>query len=66
MGYKRKNKHWKKVVKAWLVARGFEKDSSNILKDSLNCTKESMILIITLFASNRWAYNVIDINPEFI
>ena len=31
-----------KVVKVRLVSRGFEEDSSNILKDSTTCTKESM------------------------
>ena len=37
---KEKINNGKKVIKARLPARGFEEDSSNILKDSLTCTKE--------------------------
>ena len=42
-----------KVVKVRLVSRGFEEDSSNILKDSPTCNKESMRWILTLLVSNR-------------
>ena len=66
MGYNRKNKLWEKVVKVYLVARGFEKDSSNILKDSPTCTKESMHLILTLLASNICPCNAIDIKSAIL
>ena len=35
----------KKVFKAHLVARGFEKDSSNLCKDYPTCSKQSMHLV---------------------
>ena len=56
----------KKVIKTQLVARGFEEDSSNILKDSPTCTKESMRLILTLLASKNWPCNAIDIKSAFL
>ena len=56
----------KKVIKARLVARGFEEDSSNILKHSPNCTKESIRLILTLLASNKWPCNAVDIKSAFL
>ena len=55
----------KKVVK-FDVARRFDEDSSNILKDSPTCTKESMRLILTLLASNKWPCNAIDIQSAFL
>ena len=56
----------KKVIKAWLVARGFEEGSSNILKDSPTCAKEGMRLILTLLASNKWPCNAIDIKSALL
>mgnify|MGYP001795813812 CR=1 FL=1 len=55
-----------KVIKARLVARGFEEDNSEILKDSPTCTKESMRLALTIFASNEWICNSIDIKSAFL
>ena len=37
----------KKVVKARLVARGFEEDSSDLRTDSPTCSKQSMHLVLT-------------------
>ena len=42
-GLTEKINNGKKVIKARLLARGFEEDSSNILKDLPTCTKESEI-----------------------
>ena len=49
----------KKKITARLLARGYNKDSSEILKDSRNFTEESK-------ASNGWTCNSIDIKPAFL
>ena len=56
----------KKGIKARLLARGFEEDSSNILKDLPTCTKKSARLILTLLASDKWPCNAIDIKSAFL
>ena len=58
--------HRMKKIEARLVARGFEEDSSEILKDSSTCTKESLRLILKIMASNRWTCNSIDIESAFL
>lgn len=60
-----KIKNGKKVVKAWAAARESEEDSSNIVKDSTTCTKESMRIILILLASNRRPCNAIDMKSAF-
>ena len=57
--------HRMKKIEARLVARGFEEDSSEILKDSSTCTKESLRLL-KIMASNRWTCNSIDIESAFL
>ena len=49
----------KKKITARLLARGYNKDSSEILKDSRTFTEESK-------ASNWWTCNSIDIKPAFL
>ena len=53
----------KKKIKARLVARGFEEDFSEILKDSLTCTLRLILIIIEF---NRWTCNSIDIKSAFL
>ena len=43
----------RKVVKARLVARGFEEDSSNLHTDSPTCSRQSMRLVFLTAASNK-------------
>ena len=65
-GLTEKINNGKKVIKARLLARGFEEDGSNILKDLPTCTKESVRLILTLLASDKWPCNAIDIKSAFL
>ena len=51
----------KKVVKARLVARGFEEDASDLHTDSPTCSKQSMHLVFLTAASNKWEIKSLDI-----
>ena len=65
-GLTEKINNGKKVIKARLLARGFEEDGSNILKDLPTCTKESARLILTLLASDKWSCNAVVIKSAFL
>ena len=56
----------KKVVKARLVARGFEEDSSNLRTDSTTCCKQSICLVFLTAASNKWEIKFLDIKAAFL
>ena len=65
-GLTEKINNGKKVIKARLLARGFEEDGSNILKDLPTCTKESARLILTLLASDKSPCNAVIIKSAFL
>ena len=54
------------VCKARLVARGFEEDSSNLVKKAPTCTKDSLRLALSLIVSKNWKINSIDIKSAFL
>lgn len=55
------------VVKARLVARGFEEvDKHVIRKDSPTCSKENMRLILIIAATNHWKIKSLDIRSAFL
>ena len=56
-----KFKDGKKIVKARLVARGFEEDSSNFTKDSRTCGRECLCLLFATAATMSWDITAIDI-----
>ena len=56
----------KEVVKARSVARGFEKDSSDLCTDSPTCSKQSMRLVFLTAASNKWEIKSLDIKAAFL
>ena len=56
----------KTVVKARLVARGFEEESINLKKDSPTCSKEAVRLAISLATSNHWTIHAIDIKAAYL
>ena len=56
----------RKVVKARLVARGFEEDSSNLRTDSPTCSRQSMRLVFLTAASNKWEIKSLDIKAAFL
>ena len=53
-------------VKARLVARGFQEDSSDLRKDSPTLSRESMRIMICIAISNGWKVNSIDIKSAFL
>ena len=53
-------------VKARLVARGFEEDSSSIQTDSPTVGKESFKAVLAIAASKKWTCNSIDIKTAFL
>ena len=53
-------------LKGRLVARGFEEYSQVIQKDSSTCAHESLRLIISLLAENKWKLNSMDIKTAFL
>ena len=54
------------VIKARLIARGFEEESYVLHKDSPTCSKESLRLIFTIISSNHWEVNSLDIQSAFL
>ena len=62
-----KYKEGKKVVKARLVARGFEENNlSSLRKDSPTCGKDCLRLIFTIIASHGWKINALDVKAAFL
>lgn len=55
-----------KKVKARLVARGFEEDSSKLIKDSPTCSRESLKLVFLTASLKRWNVQSIDITAAFL
>ena len=60
-----KIKEDKKVVKARLVARGFE-EQNVIRSDSPTCSKENIRLALVIMASNKWELHSIDVKSAFL
>ena len=56
----------RKVVRAGLVARGFDEDSSNLRTNSPTCTRQSMCLVFLTAASNKWEIKSLDIKAAFL
>ena len=61
-----KFKNGKQVVKARLVARGFEEDSTNLVKYSPTCSRESLRLLFTVAATMNWKLQSVDITCAFL
>ena len=61
-----KIKNGKRVIKARLVARGFEEDSSKLQIDSPTCAKESLRLLFVMCGSFSWTLHSIDICSAFL
>lgn len=49
-----KIRNGKDVIKAELVACGFEEDRLNLLKDSPTCSKEAVCFMLSLTLSNEY------------
>ena len=55
-----------KTVKARLVARGFEEDSSRYRKDSPTCSRESLRLVFVTAALMCWKLESLDVTCAFL
>ena len=53
-------------VKARLVARGFEEDSSSIQTDSPTCGKEAFRVVLAIAASKGWRCHSLDVKSAFL
>ncbi|CAL4135585.1 unnamed protein product [Meganyctiphanes norvegica] len=54
------------VIKARLVARGFEEDTTSLRKDSPTCSKESVRLLVAFASSKQWACNTVDVKSAYL
>ena len=61
-----KFKHGKKKLRARLVARGFEEDSSEMKKDSPTCDRESLRMVFVVGSIMSWKIQSIDISAAFL
>ena len=61
-----KLKAGQKVVKARLVARGFEEDTSGFRKDSPTCSRESIRLALALASAMGWACHSLDVKAAYL
>lgn len=54
------------VIKARLVARGFEEDTMELRKDSPTCSKEAVRLALTIAATNDWDCHTLDVKAAYL
>ena len=54
------------IVKARLVARGFEEDTSNLKKDSPTCSKENLRILLAIAAAKGWQCKSIDVRSAYL
>ena len=53
-------------IKARLVARGFEEDTTGVQTDSPTCGKESLRVVLAIAASQSWSCHSIDVKAAFL
>lgn len=54
------------VLKARLVARGFEEDTEQMKTDSPTCSKESLRTVLCILASNKWSVHSMDVKSAYL
>ena len=54
------------VVKARLVARGFEEDTYSLRKDSPTCSKEAVRLALSVASAMGWDCHTIDVKAAYL
>ena len=64
--YSQKYVDGKRIVKARLVARGFQEKDESIRSDSPCTTKESVRLLLIVASHKRWKTSTIDIKSAFL
>ena len=61
-----KVKQGKPLIKARLVARGFEECTTDLRKDSPTCYKETERLALAFATSKKWSCHTIDVKAAFL
>ena len=61
-----KLKNNKKIIKARLVARGYEEDTSNLRSDSPTCSREAMRLVLLTASIMNWQVQTLDFSSAFL
>ena len=56
----------KEIVKARLVARGFEEDTEGLRKDSPTCSREAVRLAVSLAATKNWKCHTMDVRTAYL
>ena len=55
------------VIKARLVARGFEEENLNdIRKNSPTCSKENLRIVLAIISSHQWQASSLDVKSAFL
>ena len=54
------------ILKARLVARGFEEDQSQLRTDSPTCSKESLRMLLCVLSAKKWSLQTIDIKSAYL
>ena len=54
------------VLKARLVARGFEEPENDVRKESPTCSKYCLRVIMAIIAQKKWSLNTVDIKTAFL
>lgn len=61
-----KSMNGKKIMKAHLVARGYEEDSHNLKTDSPTCSHEAMHLVLLTALVMMWQVETLDFTSAFL
>ena len=61
-----KLKNGEKIIKARLVARGFEENSDKLQCDSPTCSKDALRISLTLISSFNWTCYSLDIKTAYL
>ena len=54
------------IPKARLVARGFEEENENIIKESPTCSRDALHILTAITAQRSWKLSTIDIKTAFL
>ena len=61
-----KIKNEQSVIKARLVARGYEEDTEMLQTDSPTCSREAIRMLIATASSNNWCCHTVDVKSAYL
>ena len=61
-----KIKNEQSVIKARLVARGYEEDTEMLQTDSPTCSREAIRMLIATASSNNWCFHTVDAKSAYL